>query len=67
MVCPLTLIEGDDWLAIELAGLFRKGLPPVAGGALDQTSQFLDAANFIWSEQARCKAAFASRFEMPEP
>jgi len=36
---------------IEFAELFRYGLPPVAGGALDQAYVFLDAARFIWAEQ----------------
>ena len=35
---------------IEAADLARKGLPPVAGGALDQTQVFLDACRFIWAE-----------------
>jgi hypothetical protein len=36
--------------AIELAGMMRQGLPPIAGGSLDQAQQFLEAARMIWSE-----------------
>lgn len=50
--CPLELITQDDWDVIELAGLYKKGLPPVAGGSLDQAAGFLAAARFIWSEEA---------------
>ena len=34
-----------------LAGLFEKGLPPVAGGVLDQAKIFVEAATFIFREQ----------------
>ena len=39
-----------------MAELFEKGLPPVHGGVLDQAQIFLDAARFIWAEQARWRA-----------
>ena len=37
---------------IEFANLYKKGLPPVAGGALDQAYNFIQAAKLIFSEQA---------------
>jgi hypothetical protein len=49
--CPLDVVTDDIWQAIEFAGLYRKGLAPVAGGALDQARGFIVAAQFIFSEQ----------------
>ena len=37
---------------MQYADLYEKGLPPIAGGVLDQAAWFIDAASFIWSEQA---------------
>lgn len=31
--------------------MYEKGLPPVAGGALDQAKCFIDAAMFIFNEK----------------
>lgn len=39
-----------------MAELYEKGLPPVAGGALDQANVFVEAARFVWSEQAYWRA-----------
>ena len=49
--CPLELITPDIWDLIELAELYKKGLPPVAGGVLDQTAGFVTACRFVWSEE----------------
>lgn len=38
---------------IQFAAMTEKGVPPVAGGALDQANQFIEACTFIWSEQRR--------------
>ena len=46
-------------MVIQCAELFRKGLPPVAGGSLDQAAIFVDAARFVWGEQAYWRAHFA--------
>ena len=40
---------------IKLAKLYEKGLPPVAGGSLDQTQAFIEAAEFIFAEEAKYK------------
>jgi hypothetical protein len=32
---------------IELIELFEKGLPPISGGALNQSASFLNAARFF--------------------
>lgn len=42
--------------AVELIDLFRKGLPPVSGGTLDQSVWFLDAARILEHEEAKLKA-----------
>jgi len=39
-----------------MADLYAKGLPPVRGAVLDQAQIFVDAARFVWAEQARWKA-----------
>jgi len=36
---------------IELSDLYSKGLPPVAGGALDQTKSFIDAFRLLSHDQ----------------
>lgn len=53
--CPLVLIPKDVWESIEFADLYEKGLPPIAGGSLDQTKSFVLAANFIFKEKAYWK------------
>jgi len=50
MQCPLEFIKSDEWEIIQYAKLYEKGLPPIAGGALDQSKCFLDAAGFIFNE-----------------
>jgi hypothetical protein len=49
--CPLKVVSDDVWEVIGYAELYEKGLPPVAGGALDQCRNFIDAANFIFQEK----------------
>lgn len=53
--CPLVLIPKDVWEVIEFADLYEKGLPPIAGGSLDQMKGFILAANFIFKEKAYWK------------
>ena len=48
--CPQEIVGDDVWAAIEYAMLYEKGLPPIAGGALDQAESFLSAARFIQNE-----------------
>ncbi|MGA1979457.1 MAG: hypothetical protein ABSG99_02675 [Sedimentisphaerales bacterium] len=54
--CPLDLITEDVWQAMQLAELYEKGLPPIAGGAIDQAKIFIDAAQFIMNEKAHWKS-----------
>ena len=51
----MTLVTGDVWELLKFAGLYQKGLPPVAGGALDQAKIFIDAVDFIIEEENRIK------------
>ena len=59
--CPLALIGGDIWQAMELAGLWRKGIPPAAGGALDQSAWFVEAAQLAWLCEGFWKAKKRNR------
>lgn len=42
---------------IKLIDLFNKGLPPVAGGTLDQSAWFLDSVDVFAHEEASVKVA----------
>ncbi len=53
--CPSEMCR-EVSMAVRLFGLFDKGMPPVAGGALDQSAWFLDAATVFKSEDATIKA-----------
>ena len=46
---------------LPLVSLFEKGLPPVAGGALDQDHWFLEACQYLWSEHARVRSFIEKR------
>ena len=59
--CPLEHITADTHFAVTLADLVEKAGWPKAGGALDQTSQFLEAAQQVWYENAHWKAAANSK------
>jgi len=50
--CPLDYVTDDIWETIEYAELYAKGLPPIAGGSLDQAKNFTDACRFILSEKS---------------
>jgi len=46
--CPLVFIPAQTWELIEMAEMYLEhGLPPIAGGQLDQAKGFLDAAGYI--------------------
>jgi hypothetical protein len=51
------VIDAMTWQLIEYAELYEKGLPPIAGGALEQTEYFRRAARFIWNEQRQWRGA----------
>lgn len=39
-----------------LIDLFHKGIPPIAGGSLDQSAGFIDAAQQLRNDEAKLKA-----------
>jgi hypothetical protein len=47
----------DDWVRqmIELAEMYEKGLPPIAGGVLDQAAYFVRFAKRAMDESAQYK------------
>ena len=55
-MCPLDYVTEDVWEVIRYAELFERGLPPVAGGVLDQAATFVEAANIIRHETNYWKA-----------
>lgn len=54
--CPLLILDNNIAEVISMANLYKKGLPPVAGGVLDQAKSFVMAAEFIYKEQYYWKA-----------
>jgi hypothetical protein len=56
-MCPKASIGAETWEAIELAELYRKGLPPVAGGSMDQAAGFVTACRQIWADRAAMTAS----------
>jgi hypothetical protein len=53
--CPNQYCSGLTQF-VELVDLFDEGLPPVAGGALDQSASFIEASRRFKSEEQRAKA-----------
>jgi len=53
--CPLEILTPDVLQTIELAELYEKGLPPVAGGVLDQANIFIESCRFIFRIEAVLK------------
>jgi len=49
-------VEPGAWAVCEYAALYKRGLPPVAGGSLDQARWFTAAAAMIWALEAAHKA-----------
>lgn len=61
--CPKQYVGRDVSEALFYADLWKKGMPPNAGGVLDQMNWLVEASAFIWSEQADLKA---EAFALPE-
>lgn len=53
--CPNQFCR-DVGRTVPMIDLFHKGLPPVAGGVLDQAAWFLEAARYLDAEEAALKA-----------
>lgn len=54
--CPKKMIDGDLLSAIRMADLMKQGLPPVAGGVLDQSAWFVSFYECFRSESNRAEA-----------
>lgn len=55
-ICPVRYAGPESFEVLSFAELAREGLPPVHGGALDQTQSFLEACRFIWPALDEIKA-----------
>jgi len=56
--CPRRRVTDRDevWDVIDCSLMLKRGMPPVAGGLLDQARVFAEAARFVLSEYARHEA-----------
>lgn len=50
------MIDNDMVQFMDLAELYEKGLPPMAGGALDQAKAFTDGCRQLWGDTNQLKA-----------
>lgn len=55
--CPQEQVKGLGPFC-RLSDLFVKGLPPIAGGALDQSAQFVEASQFLQNTEQRIVEAW---------
>jgi hypothetical protein len=46
--CPIVYAGSETFEVLTFAELAKSGLPPVHGGALDQTLSFIQACRMIW-------------------
>lgn len=53
--CPQNLMDRDTVEFIQLAELYEKGLPPVAGGVLDQAAAFVGAFAYYQQQMNRVR------------
>jgi hypothetical protein len=44
-------LDYDTIEAVRIAGMWKKGIAPEAGGYMDQTLSIADACDQIWTEQ----------------
>lgn len=54
--CARRKVPRGIWPVLKFAELMDKGLPPVAGGVLDQDAWFVAAYGFVLSEKSRLEA-----------
>jgi hypothetical protein len=47
--------------SLDLFDLFHKGLPPVAGGVMDQSVSFIQASRFFEAEEGKVRNERSSR------
>lgn len=55
--CPHSMVDARVAEIVRYADLYEKGLPPVAGGALDQCQGFVDACVFLMREKELVKCS----------
>lgn len=60
--CPQKRLDGSVWTAVRCARLLNKGIPPIAGGILDQSNHFADAFDQISAEEN----AWRHKLKIPE-
>jgi len=53
--CPMLWIEPAIWELIDMAEFWEKGMPPVAGGVMDQTAYFVAFAQRVFAEEKKYK------------
>lgn len=53
--CPQKMLGPKLIEFTRLATLYEKGLPPIAGGSLEQAAWFIDACEFWFGEVGRLK------------
>lgn len=53
--CPRSIVPRDIWEVLTYCDYMEKGMLPHAGGVLEQTRWFIDAAAFVSSENERLK------------
>ncbi len=51
--CPYEAIEPSTVEVLRVAEFWKKGIPPVAGGYLDQTDWIIEACELAWADQAK--------------
>lgn len=54
--CPYNAVTPEIRSLIKYADFFKRGIPPISGGALEQASGFVEACVFLWDELDRLKA-----------
>ena len=55
MGCPNTFCR-EVTQAVNLADLFEKGMPPISGGALDQSAWFIESVRVLSNEESALRA-----------
>jgi len=59
--CPKRCIDAGLLRAIRMADLMKQGLPPVAGGVLDQSAWFVSVYEAFRAEEAKAEAEVYKR------
>jgi hypothetical protein len=51
--CPRKLVDVQTFQALGFVDLYKKGIPLVPGGSLDQPAGFVNLCQLVWGEEAR--------------